>query len=66
MLTPRKAPTIYPLLFAAIIGRALKGIGRFRAERGSQISVRSSAPPDAEGRLVADGEALDSLAIVQQ
>ncbi|OIW29003.1 hypothetical protein CONLIGDRAFT_645147 [Coniochaeta ligniaria NRRL 30616] len=32
-------PTLYPILFAALVGRSLKGIGRFRAERGSRIST---------------------------
>jgi len=40
----RQGPTIYPLLFAALVGRALKGIGRFRAERGSRISVSTREP----------------------
>ncbi|RKU49415.1 hypothetical protein DL546_006052 [Coniochaeta pulveracea] len=31
-------PTIYPVLFAALLGRALKGIGRWRAERGTRVT----------------------------
>jgi hypothetical protein len=34
-----KAPSVYPIIFSAIIGRALKNIGRYRAERGSRVSV---------------------------
>lgn len=33
------APTIYPILFAALLGRALKSIGRWRAERGTRVTV---------------------------
>ncbi|KAJ2902875.1 hypothetical protein MKZ38_010686 [Zalerion maritima] len=32
-------PTVFPILFAALVGRALKHIARFKAERGIKISV---------------------------
>jgi hypothetical protein len=33
-------PTMFPIAFAAICGRSMKRIARFRAERGAKISVR--------------------------
>jgi hypothetical protein len=33
-------PTMFPIAFAAICGRSMKMIARFRAERGAKISVR--------------------------
>lgn len=46
-----KGPTIYPVLFAALLGRALKGIGRWRAERGTRVtvSIGSTTPGDDDG-----------------
>ncbi|RFU28900.1 hypothetical protein B7463_g7423, partial [Scytalidium lignicola] len=32
-------PTIYPIIFAAITGRALKSVGRYRVERGIRLST---------------------------
>lgn len=35
----RLGPTIFPILFSALVGRALKTIGRFRSEKGIKVSV---------------------------
>lgn len=35
----RRAPTIFPIVFSALVGRALKTIGRFRSEKGIKVSV---------------------------
>lgn len=35
-----QGPTIYPILFSALMSRSLKNVGRFVAERGIQLSVR--------------------------
>lgn len=32
-------PTVFPIIFAALVGRALKAIGRFRSEKGIKMSV---------------------------
>ncbi|GAP84483.2 hypothetical protein SAMD00023353_10600240 [Rosellinia necatrix] len=32
-------PSIFPILFAAVTGRSLRAIGRYRAERGVQMSI---------------------------
>lgn len=32
-------PTVFPIVFAALTGRALKAIGRFRSEKGIEVSV---------------------------
>lgn len=32
-------PTVFPIVFSALIGRALKTIGRFKSETGIEISV---------------------------
>jgi hypothetical protein len=33
------SPTIYPILFAALLGRTLRSIGRWRVERGTRVIV---------------------------
>ncbi len=38
-LTLSKGPTVFPILFAALVGRSLKAVGRYRAERGVRVSV---------------------------
>lgn len=35
----RPGPTIFPIVFSALVGRALKTIGRFRSEKGIKVSV---------------------------
>lgn len=35
----RLGPTVFPIVFAALIGRALKAIGRFESEKGIKFSV---------------------------
>lgn len=35
----RLGPTVFPIIFAALVGRALKTIGRFKIEKEMQISV---------------------------
>ena len=35
----RLAPTIYPLIFAGIVGRCLKTIARYQVERGATVEV---------------------------
>lgn len=35
----RLGPTVFPITFAALVGRALKTIGRFKSEKGIQVSV---------------------------
>lgn len=35
----RLGPTVFPIIFAALVGRALKTIGRFKSEKGIQVSV---------------------------
>lgn len=35
----RLGPTIFPIVFSALVGRALKTIGRFRSEKGIKVSV---------------------------
>jgi hypothetical protein len=37
-----QGPTMFPIVFAAIIGRSMKMIARYLAERGSKLSV---SPP---------------------
>lgn len=32
-------PTVFPIIFSALVGRALKTIGRFRSEKGIEVSV---------------------------
>lgn len=32
-------PTVFPIVFAALLGRALKAIGRFKSEKGIKFSV---------------------------
>lgn len=32
-------PTVFPIIFAALTGRALKAIGRFRSEKGIEVAV---------------------------
>jgi hypothetical protein len=34
------APTIFPIIYAAILGKLLRRIGLFRAERGTTLGVR--------------------------
>lgn len=44
-------PTVFPIIFAALVGRALKAIGRFRSEKGINVSVGEEAiivPPEQE------------------
>lgn len=35
----RLGPTVFPIVFAALMSRALKAIGRFKSEKGIEISV---------------------------
>jgi hypothetical protein len=35
----RIAPTLFPILFAAVVGRFLKAYALWRAERGAKIGV---------------------------
>lgn len=39
----RLGPTVYPIVFSALAGRALKTIGRFRSEKGIELSVSEEA-----------------------
>lgn len=39
MLTLIQAPTIFPIVFASVVGRALTLIGRLKAERGVELGV---------------------------
>lgn len=43
----RLGPTVFPIVFAALVGRALKAIGRFKSEKGTKFSVgeEPSTPP---------------------
>lgn len=46
----RLEPTVFPIVFAALVGRALKTIGRFKSEKGIQVSVGrtiNTTPPNA-------------------
>lgn len=36
-------PTVFSIIFAALVGRALKAIGRFRSEKGIEVSVGEEA-----------------------
>lgn len=47
--TSRLGPTVFPIIFAALVGRALKTIGRLKSEKGIQVSVSSATkikPPN--------------------
>lgn len=35
----RLGPTVFPIVFAALMGRALKAIGRFKSEKGIEVTV---------------------------
>ncbi|KAG6359248.1 hypothetical protein INS49_012769 [Diaporthe citri] len=35
----RLGPTVFPIVFAALVGRALKAIGRFKSEKGIKFST---------------------------
>lgn len=35
----RLGPTVFPIVFAALMSRALKAIGRFKSEKGIEMSV---------------------------
>jgi hypothetical protein len=45
-LTYTKGPTIFPIMFAAIVGRTMKFIAQFSLERGSTVEVSPSFHSD--------------------
>lgn len=42
MQATRVAPTIWPLVFAAVVGNTLKAIAHQRAEKGTRLGVSSA------------------------
>lgn len=48
----RLGPTVYPIVFSALMGRALKTIGRCKSEKGIEVSVREEATIILLGTIV--------------
>jgi hypothetical protein len=42
-------PTIFPIIFAAVVGRLMKSLALWRAEKGTNLGV--SNPSSQKGRL---------------
>jgi hypothetical protein len=36
----RLGPTVFPIVFAAVVGRLMKSLALWKAERGSELGVR--------------------------
>lgn len=43
-----KGPSIFPILFAGIVGRALKACASYQAGRGAKLGVRRKFAADFE------------------